>query len=1691
MQACIIDSESIAENGELKELFCRFVKNPRDASACDHIGEYYLKNKKYDHALAYFEKALQLDPRLSSASTHLGILTTIKETSYKENLEKQIIAQQQFSDLHSCSVQQTILFVAEYVYPPLGGAEKSAITLLTQLACDGHHCIALCKGKGPDQHCKGIHIQYISNPGLIEQVIFRVKPTLILTQVTWASYVISLARKHHIPGILFIRSLEYFCATPVEFNRCDKKCAQCKYHRYNRTIVNRYRSMIKNADTIICNSEFTKKTTMEFYGKKAQVLYPAINLDEFKIDRTSATRSFIMMNQPEYYKGGDIFFSIAERMSDLKFMTVGRGTERHLTNCICYGQTDPHLFFQHARLVLVPSLMPESFGRIAVEAMFNGIPVIASNCGGLPEAVGDAGILIDDFHSVDEWVKNIRRILEDKELYSRLSRKAAERSLQFDVSIQLPLTRQIINDVVELKNVSSDRRILDFYNKRYEKNATYTFLFNQCRERLEGLCNMVRQNETYLDIGCADGAHMEVLYARGIRGFGIDVSIPNILRGMKTFPHLLFIHGFAEKIPFQNNYFDIAIMGDILEHLRDSKAVIREVFRVANALAICISIGGKTPEHISPFRSVEDVVSLFNDMNVIISCYSADGTTIDFNSIKYTDENPWVYLRVEKMQNMPLLKDTTDNSVWLYDLYDNDEVRDEWSDHTAGRDFQEITRFYCTAELVEGPMALEMACGKGDMSVVIARKEVMVHGIDIKPDRIAIAQKTAQAQNVSNKTKFEVGDATKTIFADDSFDSVIISELIERIKDPHLIINEAMRVAKPGGLLLISVSDGPDPNPDHIRCFFKESLKIELSQYTDEIVWHTLPFKRWLIVTFRKKLKTGQKKLSSLEKVIAVKESDRSAPVSKTPLPGFNIIGPVGAGNEFGARIRAFTQMLIECGYPVVVKELSVDGQQGSVNPFRNFSFPGKELPYAINCFCLHPLMINQVFSHAPSWLRLNNRYNVCLPDIASSRMPEMMFDQFNRMDAIIVCNNEVEKLVMERNPHIKVLSAEPPPFNHRKGYYQRVNFGIPEDDLLFVTFFDLVESPFLQNIDIIVDTFNALPTEKKHLAIIIDCTSGGVNEHYNAIKKITVSNRKISVRGGLIGREDTQSLFDAADVGVNCTLLNAPSPWVMEMMANGTTIISSDTPVLSTWINEKTALVVSLENEKNGYNPTARVSRSNLLYQMKRCLEEPEYCRTIGKNALRMIENVRDRMYTGATAALVDEMNSDLNQKRKKIQASSKKGTQETLDVLFLNRNDSFVNPGGDTRVMEQMKNALESRGHQITICAGFPKDISKFDIVHAFNSTLSMFTDAFAARAISVGVPFVVTSLQEDFPRYLNKAIMTFRLFEKYIDMGQPENFFDKQFEMVKMQNPGPFLTSPLALSHAAAVLVSGNEEAAVIKRYFPSVHIKMGPFGFSFKNMIADPSLFERTYNVKEFVLCVGRLEMRKNQLMLLKALENDSIPLVFVGGGVNYQPNYEQLCKAYKRKGPTLFLNRLSEELLASAFAAASVHCLPSWYELPGLVTIEAAGYGCPVVQSSWGTIADYCKDLLITCEPDDYQSIKAAVYKGLNSKRSNDSIEKIKRLSWESAADNIIEAYISAIENGNNADEPERASNDVLSMQAMLDPARLMEEVTKLVENRKFSDAVILYEKNRQNVINIPELVKFDELMKRVKVQCRM
>lgn len=171
---------------------------------------------------------------------------------------------------------------------------------------------------------------------------------------------------------------------------------------------------------------------------------------------------------------------------------------------------------------------------------------------------------------------------------------------------------------------------------------------------------------------------------------------------------------------------------------------------------------------------------------------------------------------------------------------------------------------------------------------------------------------------------------------------------------------------------------------------------------------------------------------------------------------------------------------------------------------------------------------------------------------------------------------------------------------------------------------------------------------------------------------------------------------------------------------------------------------------------------------------------------------------------------------------------------------------------------------------------------------------------------------------------------------------------------------------------------------------------------------PELFQDKFGLRDFVLCVGRVDANKNQLNLIRALRGESVTLVLAGGSL--APHYLAECKKYAGAN-VHFLPSLSEEELGSAFAAAHTHALVSWLEVVGLVTLEAAVAGCNVVLTREHGARDYVGDAGWYCDSSDLASIRSAVLQAQRAPRQTALREHLlKSYSWDKHAQTIAEAY---------------------------------------------------------------------------------
>ncbi len=154
--------------------------------------------------------------------------------------------------------------------------------------------------------------------------------------------------------------------------------------------------MLTNADLVIANSKFVAKITKEWYNIKPMILYPSIDTTKYLYKQHS--KKYITLINPTKSKGVNIFLKIAESVHDKKFLVAGlreKTLHRRITNLnnIKFVEWTNRVenVYNKTKILLMPVEWSEPFGRIAIEAGLNGIPTIASNKGGLPEAVGEGG----------------------------------------------------------------------------------------------------------------------------------------------------------------------------------------------------------------------------------------------------------------------------------------------------------------------------------------------------------------------------------------------------------------------------------------------------------------------------------------------------------------------------------------------------------------------------------------------------------------------------------------------------------------------------------------------------------------------------------------------------------------------------------------------------------------------------------------------------------------------------------------------------------------------------------------------------------------------------------------------------------------------------------------------------------------------------------------------------------------------------------------------------------------------------------------------------------------------------------------------------------------------------------------------------------------------------------------------------
>jgi glycosyltransferase involved in cell wall biosynthesis len=266
---------------------------------------------------------------------------------------------------------------------------------------------------------------------------------------------------------------------------------------------------------------------------------------------------------------------------------------------------------------------------------------------------------------------------------------------------------------------------------------------------------------------------------------------------------------------------------------------------------------------------------------------------------------------------------------------------------------------------------------------------------------------------------------------------------------------------------------------------------------------------------------------------------------------------------------------------------------------------------------------------------------------------------------------------------------------------------------------------------------------------------------------------------------------------------------------------------------------------------------------------------------------------------------------------------------------------------MVERLRAELTALGHDVTTLPRPPRSgAAAFDVVHAINLDRSVLaeTEQFVAAANAARVRVVVTPLWWPLDSFLAAQGRLERRMFKLKGWPVLRVFRERRVTSMRALNR----RQAAVLSAASAVCVSGFEEGARLVGHFGPLPVVVVHFGTA-----ATPG--SRSV-LRKGVLCVARLDPRKNQLRLIEAMRRMDIRLHLVGTHQAF-PAYAAACRA-AAGSDVEFSGFLTVGRLQDAYRAAQVHVLPSFFELPGLTSLDAAASGSAIVAGREGTAEEY-------------------------------------------------------------------------------------------------------------------------------------
>jgi len=213
----------------------------------------------------------------------------------------------------------------------------------------------------------------------------------------------------------------YFCA----LNRCkDNSLIKSSFLSLESYYNNSFHDAYKYADVIISPSHFLKDKVLEMgFRHKIYTLYHPLRYEPPLENNPKRKDNLLFVGRLSEEKRIHLLIELAKRLYDIEIHIIGDGPLKpfllkriqKLANITYFGYQQQDFIckaMETSKYLIIPSMWPEVYGMVILEAMSVGLPVIGASRGGIPELIGKKRGICFEPDNIRETIEIIRRMMQ-------------------------------------------------------------------------------------------------------------------------------------------------------------------------------------------------------------------------------------------------------------------------------------------------------------------------------------------------------------------------------------------------------------------------------------------------------------------------------------------------------------------------------------------------------------------------------------------------------------------------------------------------------------------------------------------------------------------------------------------------------------------------------------------------------------------------------------------------------------------------------------------------------------------------------------------------------------------------------------------------------------------------------------------------------------------------------------------------------------------------------------------------------------------------------------------------------------------------------------------------------------------------------------------------------------------------------